>query len=93
MVKYLTLSLHFAKKIPLASSGTKVTVQNIFKCPNGIGTGYCLYNIGYTPEGVLRFSSNSMPTVARTRLKNYGDKRLTVLHIDTFEISIWSTTS
>ena len=46
-----------------------------FKCLNGKGPGYLTdLLIQHTPHRVLRSSGNSLLTVPRTRLKNYGDK-------------------
>ena len=46
-----------------------------FKCLNGKGPSYLTdLLIQHTPHRVLRSSGNSLPTVPRTRLKNYGDK-------------------
>ena len=46
-----------------------------FKCLNGKGPSYLTdFLIQHTPHPVLRSSGNSLLTVPRTRLKNYGDE-------------------
>ena len=61
--------------LPMEQSIQFKILLTTFKCLNGKGPGYLTdLLIQHTPHHVLRSSGNSLLTVPRPRLKNYGDK-------------------